>query len=112
MGMPGSVVTHTLVLTNTGNTTDTFTILTSSEWPVTISLPPGVTYQDGAVTLAGGQSTMLYAQVAIPDSPGDDERTATLVATSSGDPLVSEQASLKTMVILFQVHLPLVPAQE
>ncbi len=110
--MPGGVVTHTLVLTNTGNTTDTFTIETSSDWLVTVSVPPGVTYLGGAVTLAGGQSTALFAQVAIPASLGSDESTASLVATSASDPLVSEQASLKTRVILFQVHLPLVPAQE
>jgi uncharacterized repeat protein (TIGR01451 family) len=111
-GMPGTLVTHTLTITNTGNTTDTFDISTLSEWDVTVSAPPQVSFQDGALTLAGGQSTELFAVVTIPDSPGVGESTATLVATSSGDPLVSAQASLKTGVIYHQLHLPMVTRQE
>ena len=110
--MPGAVVTHTLLLTNTGNTSDTFTIETNSDWPVTLSVPSGITYLNGAVSLAIGQSTALFAAVAIPASPGTEQSTATLVATSNGDPLVSQEASLITRVVLHRVLLPLIPAQD
>jgi uncharacterized membrane protein len=111
-GLPGATVTHTLVLTNTGNTTDTFSISTSSEFSITITVDPETSFQGGAVTLGRDQTALISAAVSIPETAlNGTSDTATLTVSSAGDPLISEDASLITNVRLYQVMLPLIPAQ-
>ena len=111
-GLPGTTVTYTLVLTNTGNTTDTFSILASSQYSITFAVQPETAYQGGSVTLGRDQQAVISAMVTIPASAqNSDSNTATVTFTSNSDSLVAEEARLTTRVIQYQVMLPLVPAQ-
>jgi hypothetical protein len=107
IGLPGSLVTYTLQITNTGNTTDTFDLDASGVWTSTLILPPPAL--SGSVTLDRGASAVFYVAVAIPPDAALFVSTDTLVAIASqNDPLVTGQATLTTTTNAFLVHMPLV----
>lgn len=109
-GLPGTTVTHTILLTNNGNTSDSYKLQVAGMWPVAISVVPQSAYQGGAVSLERGRSAVLSAAVSIPGSaPTGASDLAVLTLTSSGDPAVSEGATLKTIAALVQAYLPLTP---
>ena len=89
-GDPGATVTHTLTLTNTGNTTDTFDLTFADNlWVMTLS--------DTSVTLAGGASTDITVDVVVPtDALAGAMDTATITATSTTDPLATADAVVNT----------------
>lgn len=98
-GLPGETVTHTVQITNTGSTTDTFDLAVSGETWAT-ALP-------SSVTLAGGANTTVEVAVEIPISAlGNEGDTAVLTATSQGDPNESDTAQLTTTAqALYAVEL-------
>lgn len=111
-GLPGGTVIYTLLLTNTGNTTDTFSILVSSQYSITYTVQPEAAYQGSSITLGRDQQAVISASVTIPASAQNgDSDDATLTFTSNSDPLIAEEARLTTRVIRIQVMLPLIPAQ-
>ncbi|PDV97216.1 hypothetical protein A9Q02_04735 [Candidatus Chloroploca asiatica] len=87
--LPGTVVTYTLALTNTGNLTDSVSLSAAGNtWPVTV--PP-------TVTLAAGEGTALVLTVTIPvTATGGMTDTVTITATSSGNPDTTAQSILTT----------------
>ncbi|MBP1465160.1 hypothetical protein EYB53_005525, partial [Candidatus Chloroploca sp. M-50] len=103
--LPGTVVTYTLALTNTGNLTDSVSLSTAGNaWPVT--LPP-------TVTLAAGEGTNLAVTVTIPvTASGGITDTVTITATSSGNPGTTAQSVLATSTTAvpsrYSVWMPLI----
>jgi hypothetical protein len=100
-GLPGSIVTYTLAVTNTGNTHDTLTVTVAGNTFVTAapaSIGPlaadvGTTF-DVAVTIPGGASFGSHD-------------TANLQVTSQGDP-TKLATTVLTTTVPFQVYLPLI----
>jgi hypothetical protein len=105
-GTPGTAVTYTLWLTNTGNAADTFTLSASNVWATTLS--------DTSVSLNAGEGMMMTVVVDIPASAvtGDmDVATVTAVSGSSGTATAS--VDLTTMALepeptTFYLYLPFV----
>ncbi len=89
-GDPGAMVTHTLTLTNLGNTEDTFDLTFAENlWVTSLS--------DTSLTLDAGESAdfMVYATVPADALAGDSDM-ATVTATSITDPLVTAEAVVNT----------------
>jgi len=101
VGNPGAAVTHTLRLTNTGNTTDTFTLTKSaSAW--TVDMPASVG------PLAAGVGVEVPVVVHIPaGAPPDARDVVTVTATSQSDPTKTD-ASVLTTRTRVKIYLPLV----
>jgi hypothetical protein len=99
-GMPGSTVTYTLALTNTGLLTDTFTLShVSNAWPVS--------YPSIIDPLAPGAVTTLTVTVDIPASAahGDSDAVA-IIARSESDPLIEDSSTLTTTATFYALYLP------
>ena len=89
-GIPGETVTYTLRVTNNGNAADTFNLAPSGNvWTTTVPSPVG--------PLAMGATQDIDVVVTIPLTalPGDDD-TATVTATSQGNPSESDSVDLTT----------------
>jgi len=94
--LPGSVVTYTLNIINTSNTTDTFSVSVAGNlWPTTPDL-----LEVGP--LVSGEQTALSVVVAIPSLAQDYETDrASVVFVSQSDPLRSAVARLATTARTF-----------
>lgn len=103
-GLPGTTVTYTVTITNSGNITDTFDLaLTGNVWPTTLST--------SSTTLAAGAGATFTVAVSIPPgAPGNSTDSATLTATSRGDVAMSDSAILSTTCLgpQHRLYLPLV----
>jgi hypothetical protein len=101
-GRPGEVITYTLMVTNTGNITDTFNVAVSGNtW--TTNAPATV----GPV--AAGASATFQVTVTVPTGvTGADSDTATVTVTSQGDNSKTAQATLTTRRVLYRLFLPVV----
>jgi serine protease AprX len=121
-GQPGSIVTYTLHLTNTGITTDSFTIdLGPAQWPTTIaftstavlsaneSVPVTVTVLIPAEALAYTFDTVAITAT----SHTKAQRSAATTITTSAEvrrgiqllPALAEQASLPGMWVTYTLRL-------
>jgi uncharacterized repeat protein (TIGR01451 family) len=104
-GAPGSVVTYTLMLTNTGNITDTFSFAAAgNSWAT--ALPADV-------TLGAGASAMVDVAVTVDAAAGDgDTDVATVTATSAGDSSVTAESELTTTAVVtvtdYIIYMPVV----
>ncbi|HZY41228.1 MAG TPA: hypothetical protein VFF59_04420, partial [Anaerolineae bacterium] len=100
-GLPGTIVTYALTVTNTGSASDTFTVTVSGNAFVT-SAPATVG------PLAAGASTTFNVVVTIPvGAVAGTLDSATVTVKSQGDDTTSASANLTTSV-WFSVYLPLV----
>jgi CshA-type fibril repeat protein len=91
--LPGTVVTYTHVLTNTGSATDSYTISAVSNrgYPLALSTT--------AVTLPAGSSVIITIWVTVPlTATPDTVDITTLVATSHQDPVATAQVIDTTTV--------------
>ena len=106
MGLQGETVTYTLMLTNTGNATDSFTLTVSAGITFTNNiLPPFIS------NLAPNASARVTVTVSIPSSlPGASVSDIAIVtAQSANDPAKTAVATLTTTVGLpNKVYLPVV----
>jgi hypothetical protein len=104
-GLVGTTVTYTLQITNTGDVADVYTITTSGHaWPTTLS--------QGSIVLDPGATAMMMAFVDVPaGASNNDMDTATVLATSQGDPVVSDTMTLMTIAVRDEilVYLPTIP---
>jgi len=90
-GDPGTTVTYTLRVTNTGNTTDMFSVIVSGNTWVTTADPTTVG------PLAAGESADVMVTVDIPTSAvGGDTDSATVTITSQADATRSASSTLTT----------------
>ena len=103
-GDPGAMVTYTLVLTNTGNALDTFTLTAGSSMAFTTTVTPS-----SVGPLSAGASRSVTVTVQIPaGAAGGLTDAATLTATSQGDASQSARSTLTTTVNLVR-HVALAP---
>ncbi|HHN93763.1 MAG TPA: hypothetical protein ENK17_03265, partial [Anaerolineae bacterium] len=77
---PGTTLTYTHHLTNTGNYTDTFALSFSTTGCWTTLL------DTGPFTLTAGSSATVRVRVTVPDGVGGSEDVSTIVATSQTSP--------------------------
>jgi hypothetical protein len=99
-GDPGTTVTHTLWITNTGDVLDTFNLsVTGNSWN-TVLYP-------ASVGLLPGDSTMVTAWVTIPAGvAGGAMDVVTVTATSQGDLGTSDSADVTTVAnMVYSVQL-------
>lgn len=101
-GEPDETLTYTLSLTNTGNTTDTFTLaISGNAW--TTQYPASVG------PLAAEANAEFDVTVDIPADAMDEETdTVTVTATSQLDAGVTASSMLTTDVVTYKLYLPFV----
>lgn len=88
-GAPGSAVTYTLNISNTGSVTDTFDLTVDDEWATILS--------SDSITLAAGASGALTAVTTIPfDAAAGATGTSLVTAVSQNDNSVSDDTLLTT----------------
>jgi hypothetical protein len=101
-GDPGSLVTHTLVLTNSGSVTETYLLAYGNAtvaWEISLA--------ENTLTLSPGQRARVQVQVSVPQGavPGDEDRV-TLIATAQSNPDVSDAVELATRVAAHRFYFP------
>ncbi len=103
MGLPGSAVSYTLTITNTGNSDETFDLqLSGNEWPTTAPL---------SITLATQESSTFVVTVSIPvETPGNETDSVVATAVGQTDPTSTAQSTLTTTATP-QYGVQLAPAQ-
>ncbi len=91
--LPGTTLTYTHRLTNTGNGTDTFSLAftTSAGWATLLD--------SGPFTLPAGLDTQVRVRVEVPAGAGGMEDVATVVATSQLSPTVSVRVTDTTTAL-------------
>jgi uncharacterized repeat protein (TIGR01451 family) len=102
-GHPGTTVTYTLRITNTGNTGDVIDLsyIGPSTWTVSLSTV--------SVTLAAGVGADVEVSISIPtDAPDNSSGIVTVTATSQGNPSETDTATLTTMVYWYRLYLPMI----
>ncbi len=103
-GTPGTVVTYTFTVTNTGRFTDTFDMTVSgNNWTSVVTTPVG--------PLRPGTSDTADVTVSIPVNAADgDMDSVTITATSRGSNVVHDTAILTTVARVsgYKIYLPLV----
>jgi len=88
-GLPGSVVTYTLSITNTGGVSDTFDLMADAQWPTQLS--------QSSITLDADEVGTFTAAVTVPaNAMGGDEGVALVTAVSQSDGDVNDDAFLTT----------------
>jgi subtilisin family serine protease len=104
-GAPGTPVTYTLWITNTGNIVDTFDLAVSgNSWD---AMPSAAN-----VTVAAGATMSVTVTVDIPaDADENDMDTATFTATSQTDDTATDSVDLTTTAVIpepemFYLYLP------
>lgn len=101
-GKPGSVITYTLHLTNTGTVTDTFQVSVSGVGAAWTTLPKA------SFTLGAGASVDVLVVVTIPAGAANGDYPITVTATSMGDPTKTDDVAITTTVFLYHIYLPVV----
>ena len=89
-GLPGTTVTHTVTITNNGNTSDTFDVaLGTADWNTVLG--------QGTITLAAGASGIVAVTVDVPAEAQDGEQDSVVVdVTSQGDDTQTAATTLTT----------------
>jgi PKD repeat protein len=98
-GYVGTSVTYTILVTNTGNTTDIYDMAITSTWGAQITTPIG--------PLTSGSRIFFTVVINIPRDAIDGSRnTATVAVTSWGDPMLTKKVILTTTARAYRLFLP------
>lgn len=100
-GEAGQNINHTVRFTNTGILSDTYTIVITSTWPVSLTTPLGPLTSGDNLVLNAGQSMPI--SIAVPlasDGQPGDSSTIALSITSQNEPLFSQQTQLISFIHL------------
>lgn len=88
-GTPGSAITYTLSISNTGSATDTFDLMVEDEWATVLST--------GSMTLTAGTSGIFTAVTTIPpDAVANATGSTQVTAVSQNDSSIRDEALLTT----------------
>jgi carboxypeptidase T len=99
-GLPGTTIAYTLTVTNLGNTTDTYDVSLSGDWPASAPATVGA--------LDSGASAALIILVEIPaGTPSSDFDLTLVTVTSQNDPTQTLTAELTTHSIWLRTFLPI-----
>ena len=102
-GLPGTVVSYAFVVSNQGNTSDSFALQASGVWTASLSA-------SDTGLLAPGESFTLLVDVAVPPGAADGSLdTTTLRAASSAEPGVTSSARAVTIATTHPIVLALRP---
>jgi uncharacterized repeat protein (TIGR01451 family) len=102
-GAPGSTVTYTVHITNTGIVTDTFVIGATGTWTTTASAM--------TIELGAGATGMFYVTVKVPaGAAGGASDVAIITATSQTDGTVTDSIELTTTAVIteYRLFLPII----
>jgi hypothetical protein len=100
-GAPGTLVTHTLQLTNTGELTATYALsVTGGLWPAVLSA--------STVQLGPGESRQITLQVSVPASPASSLDTAQIWVRRPDQPGQVALATRVTRTRSAQAYLPFI----
>jgi carboxypeptidase T len=100
-GFPGSTVTYTFQVTNTGNTTDTFTVIPTSDWEVIVPSNIG--------PLEAGESITIMVLVTVPVlAPDGQQNIASLRFTSQENPTQVKFVEVSTVAAWYGVWIPII----
>src|SRR5947208_8508250 len=97
----GNSVTYTAKVRNLGFNNDSYTMSSSGgTYPVSFFAPDCTTALTTTPSVAAGATTDVCVKVDVPGGASDgDTNTATITATSVGDPSVSGSATVKTIAV-------------
>ncbi|MCC7359651.1 MAG: S8 family serine peptidase [Anaerolineales bacterium] len=102
--LPGTTLTYTLRVTNTGEITDTFDITVGVTGAAFTTTVPSTV---GPLGVGGGADLNVVVQV--PGNAADGASSvATVTATSQGDGAVSDSSVLTTLVALVKLYMPFI----
>jgi hypothetical protein len=104
MGMPGQMVTYTLMLENTGNIADTFVMTyTNNTWDVHM-------VGDTSMEMEPGESHAVIVQVMIPEDAADGDWDMVVIEVH-GAPGQVAAAQLTTTAAFPKVYIPVIPQE-
>ncbi len=106
-GLPGSVFNYTFTVRNPGLGADTYNLSVSGNtWTAVLSAA-------SVGPLAPGESHTVTLTVTIPAGALDgDMDSATVTATSTLDPLISDSAIATSSAVIKQIYLPVTPRDD
>jgi hypothetical protein len=92
-GLPGTTVTYTVTISNTGTVADTYLLASSgNSWPTAVSAL--------SIAVAAGASGQFGVTVAIPaDALAGSTDSTTVTATAQGDSSATDAATLTTTCV-------------
>ncbi len=101
IGYAGNTITYMLVLSNTGDITDTYDLTFTADWDTHLSAT--------VVTLTAGSGAHIHVDVDIPPSANEGQSdTAVITATSQGNITTTAAITLTTLVQDSVIYLPII----
>lgn|GEM_PF-727126 len=108
-GMRGQTLTYTLELTNSGNTTDTFDVVITGTWPVSVTTSAGVFDPEAGIVLGRGGEVTLTLSVAIPaEALNGSVEVTEITLRSRNAPQHAVQVNLTSTAAWRSLYLPFI----
>jgi uncharacterized repeat protein (TIGR01451 family) len=102
---PGTTITYSLQLTNTGNTTDTYGVIVTGTWPAEVVIDQG--------PVPSGEFINFEVLVHVPSELNKGELEITTVfASSLGNPNIKQEVYLSTSIDWSDFYIPITFSKE